>query len=123
VFFSKADLEAKSNEMIAISGTVEAKNLEITNLTEALTNKASEIQDHEELLKQAKEKNQQLEEEYTKLNDSATMVKVRKCIFTFVNTKSVLIAMDKGIQTKFKHCLFNSYTTAARDFADIRPSR
>lgn len=109
--------------MIAISGTVEAKNLEITNLTEALTNKASEIQDHEELLKQAKEKNQQLEEEYTKLNDSATMVKVRKCIFTFVNTKSVLIAMDKGIQTKFKHCLFNSYTTAARDFADIRPSR
>ena len=70
--------------MIAISGTVEAKNLEIANLTEALANKASEIHDHEELLKQAKEKNQQLEEEYTKLCNSATTLKVRKCISTFV---------------------------------------
>ena len=72
--------------MIELSGAVEAKDVEISNLTESLTNKTSKVREQEENFKQALVKNQEWEGEYTKLKDSAAKLKV-SCIRCIQNRK------------------------------------
>ena len=66
-FCFQADLEAKSADLVKIAGTLQAKEGEIHN--------------HEELLNQAKGKCQQLEEDYTKLEEKTAADYVRLEIF------------------------------------------
>ena len=72
--------------MIELSAAIEVKDVEISNLTESLANKTSEVREQEENFKQALVKNQEWEGDYTKLKDSVAKLKV-SCIRCIQNRK------------------------------------